>query len=176
MTAGVVLEGPSRVEVKRWLDETRGQWIDARHDGYARRYGVLHRRTLRLSEDGAVLQGEDRISPARKTAMAAGKSLAVRFHLHPAVRAKRDDATGQVVLTLPSGEQWRFEAAGRTVDLEDSIFFAVPGGARPTMQIALQASLAESEPIGWSFSRSRPTQHAAASGPDGRPNSAEPGG
>jgi uncharacterized heparinase superfamily protein len=173
VAAGVVLEGPSHVEVKRWLDDARDHWIDARHDGYARRYGALHRRTLRLADDGGALQGEDRILPARNTAMPTGKSLAVRFHLHPAVRAE-PAGTGHVVLILPSGEEWRFEAAGRAIDLEDSIFFAAPGGARPTMQIVLRGSLIENECVSWSFSRSK-LAGAAVSGADGRASPAQDG-
>lgn len=172
LAAGAVLEGPSRVEVKRWLDEAGSQCIDARHDGYARRYGAVHRRTLRLAGDGGALHGEDCILPAHKTAMPAGKSLAVRFHLHPALRAEPGAELGHAVLILPSGEEWRFEAAGRAIDLEESIFFAAPGGARPTIQIVLQANLTENERISWSFSRSKLTG-AAASEADGGPSPAQ---
>jgi uncharacterized heparinase superfamily protein len=167
--AGAVLEGPSLVEVKRWLDETGGQCIDALHDGYAKRYGALHRRALRLAEDGASLAGEDRIAPVRKSAPSAGKSLAVRFHLHPTVRAEFDADSGQVFLLSPSGEEWWFEAAGRPIILEESIFFAAPGGATTTTQIVLRSALTENECLNWSFTRSRSMEEAAASAADGPP-------
>jgi uncharacterized heparinase superfamily protein len=167
--AGAVLEGPSLVEVKRWLDETGGQCIDALHDGYARGYSALHRRALRLAEDGASLAGEDRVAPARKSALAAGKSLAVRFHLHPAVRAELDAESGQVFLKSPSGEEWWFEAAGRPINLEESIFFAAPGGAMATTQIVLRGALAENECLNWSFTRSTSMEEAAASRADDPP-------
>ena len=163
VAAGMVLEGPSRVDVKRRPDDGQGQSIDATHDGYARRYATLHRRILLLADDGASLSGEDRIAPARKTAMPPGKSLAVRFHLHPSVRADADAEAGRVLLTLPSGEEWRFEAEGRAISLEESIFFAAPGGARPTAQIVLQGKLAENECFNWSFRRSRAADDAASS-------------
>ena len=162
--AGAVLEGPSRVEVKRWLDEAGRQCIDARHDGYARSYGVLHRRILRLAGDGASLAGEDRIAPARKGAPPADKSLVVRFHLHPAVRAALDPDAGQVLLTSPSGEEWWFDGAGRPISLEESIFFAAPGGAIATTQIVLRGALAENECLNWSFARSERMDHAVAAG------------
>ncbi len=160
-TAGVVLEGPSRVEVKRESAEAGAQTIDARHDGYARRYGAVHRRVLRLAADGAGLRGEDWILPARKAAALPEKMLAVRFHLHPAVRAEMGGESGSIVLTLPSGEEWRFEATGSAIGLEESIFFAAPGGARPTTQIVLQTGVVENAPIRWSFRCSRPAGAAA---------------
>jgi uncharacterized heparinase superfamily protein len=167
IAAAVVLEGPSQVEVKRWLDEAGGQCIDALHNGYARRYAAVHRRILRLADDGASLSGEDRIDPARKTAMPDGKSLAVRFHLHPAVRIEPETEAGQVLLILPSGEEWRFNAEGCAINLEESIFFAGPSGATPTTQIVLRGKLIENECLKWSFSRSRPAEGGAASGSEG---------
>ena len=169
--AGAILEGPSLVEVKRWLDEAGGQCIDALHDGYSRRYGAVHRRVLRLAGDGASLAGEDRIAPARKSTPQAGKSLAVRFHLHPAVRAELDPDSGQVLLTSPSGEEWWFEGAGRPISLEESIFFAAPGGAIATTQIVLRGALAEDECLNWSFTRSMSMEDAAAAGSAGREQS-----
>ena len=161
IASGVILEGPSSVKVNRWLDDAQGQCIEAVHDGYARRYGALHRRTLRLAGDGASLSGEDRILRAGKTAIAPGKPIAVRFHLHPAVRAEPDQESGQVLLTLPSGETWRFEADKRPIDLDQSIFFAAPGAPRPTVQIVLQDALAENQHVAWSFSRAHPAIAAA---------------
>jgi uncharacterized heparinase superfamily protein len=172
IVAGMILEGPGRVELNRWLDEAQGQCLDALHDGYARRYGVLHRRTLRLAESGVGLSGEDRIVRAGKTAPPSGRQLAVRFHLHPGVRAEPGEGGTQVFLTLPSGEEWRFEADQRPIELEESIFFAAPGGPRPTVQIVLRENLVEDQRISWSFSRTRPVP--AVSGSDDRPGPAHP--
>jgi uncharacterized heparinase superfamily protein len=153
----VVVEGPSRVEASRRRD-VGGEAIDASHDGYARRYNALHRRGLRLANDGASLSGEDCIAAAGGGVMPEAKSVAVRFHLHPAVRAARDEDGRSVLLAAPSGEEWRFEAEGRPIDLEESIFFAAPGGARPTTQIVLGGTLAEGERFGWSFTRVSPSR------------------
>jgi uncharacterized heparinase superfamily protein len=175
LAAGAVLEGPSRVEVQRWLDEAQGQCVEGLHNGYAPRYAALHRRTLRLADDGASLLGEDIIAPTRKSVMPPGKSLAVRFHLHPAVRAEPDADAGHIRLMLPSGEEWRFKAEGRPIDLEESIFFAAPGGATATTQIVLRGKLIENECLSWSFSRSRPAEGALTPGPDAAPDGAPAG-
>jgi uncharacterized heparinase superfamily protein len=155
MASGLILDGPRRVDSNRWLDEAQGQCLEALHDGYARRYGVLHRRTLRLTADGADLSGEDCLVRAGKTAPPSGRPLAVRFHLHPGVRVEPDEDGAQVFLTTPSGDEWRFEADRRPIALEESIFFAAPGGPRPTTQIVLRESLVENQPIRWSFTRLR---------------------
>ena len=117
------------------LEEAGGQTIEARHDGYARRYGAIHRRVLRLRRRRRRAAGRrlDRVGAQIGGAPRenAGGAVSSPSHGARAIGA----GPGSVVLTLPSGEEWRFEFAGRAVTLEESIFFAAPGGARPTTQI-----------------------------------------
>jgi uncharacterized heparinase superfamily protein len=155
IAAGMIVDGPSDVKVTRSIDAAMDQSIEAVHDGYARNYGALHRRVLHLAGDGSSLTGEDRMVAARGVVMPAEKSLAVRFHLHPSVRVEPDAETGHVFLVLPSGEEWRFASDGLPVEVEESIFFAAPGGARPTVQLVLRAILAENETIRWFLDRAR---------------------
>lgn len=166
VVSGMIVDGPSPVKVDRWLDDRQGQCVEAAHDGYARRYGALHRRTLQLANDGASLFGEDRILVAGKMAIQEGKRLALRFHLHPAMQAESDQESGQIRLTSPSGEIWRFDADKRPVELEQSIFFAAPGAPRPTVQIVVQVALVEDQRVNWSFVRLQPAQASGSVGRD----------
>src|SRR5436309_1108617 len=56
---GSLGKGVSEVELVR--DDTAGSRIEASHDGYAKRYGLLHERRLNLTSDGRQLGGEDRL-------------------------------------------------------------------------------------------------------------------
>ena len=147
---GAVLQGPSDVTAKRSLDEN---WlrVEASHDGYAKSYGVLHHRTLVLGRDGRRLYGEDRLSSVGKPRAPGETPIAARFHLHPDIRAEAEE--GGTILVLPSGEQWLFEAGGRPIALEESIFFAAPGRPRRSTQMVVHAALADKEPIAWSLLR-----------------------
>jgi uncharacterized heparinase superfamily protein len=151
--ADMLVEGPTQVEATRSRDDSGGRSVEASHNGYARRYGIIHRRTLRLADDGDSLAGQDHITPARKRAPAYGKSLAVRFHLHPSARAELAADSASVKLVLPSGEEWRFAAERGAIGLEESIFFAAPGGAMLTNQIVLHGTVSESETLNWSLLR-----------------------
>ncbi len=60
---GSLGRGVGEVEMSR--DETAGICrVEATHDGYARRYGLIHERRLTLSPDGGQLSGEERLYPA----------------------------------------------------------------------------------------------------------------
>src|SRR5262249_56729272 len=73
------------------------------HDGYLARFGVIHRRVLMAAQDGSRLDGEDTLTPAPGGKIKGNEAdFAVRFHLHPAVKASRlSDARG-VMLVLPN--------------------------------------------------------------------------
>ena len=109
------------------------------HDGYLARFGVIHRRVLMVAHDGTRLDGEDTLSPAPGGRIKGNDTdYALRFHLHPSVKASRlSDARG-VMLVLPNRDVWTFEALDDKVDLEDSVFLAGNDGPRRTAQIVIR--------------------------------------
>ena len=58
-----------------------------------------------------------------------------------------------VVLDMPSGERFTFDAGGRDVSLEDSIFFAAPNGPRNSRQIVIDGRIEGDVTIGWTLAR-----------------------
>ncbi|MBN9582309.1 MAG: heparinase II/III family protein [Afipia sp.] len=148
-----ITSGPGHVEVFR---ETvaDGILLTASHDGYARQFGVVHQRTLMLSDDGMRLQGEDTLLSAQRSAKDRDDDYAIRFHLHPSVKVSRlSDARG-AMLVLPNREAWTFEALDDRVDIEDSVFLAGSDGPRRTSQIVIRQTRGDASGIRWSFTRS----------------------
>ena len=62
--------------------------LEASHDGYVSRFGLVHRRILILRDDGSELRGEDLLVPAGRKGKRGKVPYAIRFHLHPTVRAE----------------------------------------------------------------------------------------
>lgn len=104
---------------------------------------------------GARIDGEDTLSPLQGGRFKGGDAdFALRFHLHPAVKASRlSDARG-VMLVLPNRDVWTFEALDDKVDLEDSVFLAGNDGPRRTAQIVIRQDARQAPSIRWSFVRS----------------------
>ncbi|MHC2474858.1 putative heparinase superfamily protein [Bradyrhizobium elkanii] len=129
--------------------------LTASHDGYLSRFGVIHRRVLMVAQDGTRLEGEDSLSPAPGGRIKGSEAdFALRFHLHPSVKASRlSDARG-VMLVLPNRDVWTFEAMDDKVDLEDSVFLAGNDGPRRTSQIVIRQDARQAGTIRWSFVRS----------------------
>ena len=111
--------GPTDVQVSR-QERDNGVMLRLSHDGYADRFGVVHQRSLRLSTDGRRLDGEDVFVPAHGESLPArrGDSFAVRFHLHPGIKANRHSDGHRVLLVLPNRDVWTFDAYEERVELD----------------------------------------------------------
>lgn len=148
---GQIVDGPHHVAVAR-RDEPRATRLTASHDGYVAAFGVAHQRSLRLSADGARLEGEDRLIAAEGPDAALKPApYALRFHLHPAIEAQRVWDGAGVMLTLPDGAQMIFEARGLETELEESVAFAMPHGPTRALQIVVRGDIIGTPDVVWSL-------------------------
>ena len=143
-----LLGGPSKVESSR-EQLAQGWRVDARHDGYVKRFGILHERTLSLSPRGNVLSGVDRLLPAPGHVDRKSVSYAIRFHIHPDVRVSPNQGGG-FILKLPNGEGWRFRCSGSGA-IEESVYLGT-GSVRRTEQFVVSGSVKDTAvEVGWTF-------------------------
>jgi uncharacterized heparinase superfamily protein len=148
----LIARGPRHVAVTREQTD-EAVHIRAVHDGYAHRFGIVHQRTVVLAAARARLDGEDVFLPARGEALASdGKdAFAIRFHLHPSVRANRLSDGRGVMLTLPNKDVWTFSAPVDRVEIEESVHLAGRDGPRRTSQIVIHGHAHRTPRIPWSF-------------------------
>ena len=103
--------------------------LEASHDGYVARFGLVHRRVLILRDDGSELRGEDMLVPARGKGKRGKVPYAIRFHLGPGVEATLTDSKRGVHLALPDGSYWQFLSISGEVMVDESLW--VDGDGRP---------------------------------------------
>lgn len=141
---GKLGEGVREVEVdRRIIGGTRGgaTRLEASHDGYAGRFGLVHKRVLVLREDGTELVGEDVLLPASKRGKRGKVGYAIRFHLGPGIAARLSEDRKGAGMALPDGSHWQFRVAGEytgTLSIEDSLFVDAQGRPQPIQQLVLQ--------------------------------------
>jgi uncharacterized heparinase superfamily protein len=151
----LILAGPSNVPVERQDHNDDSVLLRASHDGYAKAFGAVHERTLLLAGDGTRLEGEDAFLPARGKSLPSGRddTFALRFHLHPAVKASRLSDGHGVMLILPSRQAWTFSAEDDEVHVEEGVYLAGPDGPRRTMQIVIYGHARQTPRVRWSFAQ-----------------------
>ena len=161
--------GPSDVQVAR-QERDDGVMLRPSHDGYADRFGVVHQRTLRLAPTAGASTARTCSSPAMARCLPAGRGddFAVRFHLHPPVKANRHTDGHGVMLVLPNQEVWTFDAYEERVELEESVYLAGPDGPRRAVQIVIHGHAREVPRVHWTFAHAH-GQHRAGRTPREEP-------
>lgn len=144
--------GPRHVPSER-LDTADTQAVTASHDGYLQRFGLIHHREIRLSEDGNLLGGVDRfLRPGKGPPRPGRDRVALRFHLHPEVELLRDKQ-GATVIHVPGGDYWTLHSPDLAPGVEESIFFAGPRGPRRSRQIVLAFHASALPAVRWWWMR-----------------------
>ena len=162
-----IVRGPTRVAVQRG-DAHGATVLSLGHNGYVERYRILHRREVTLSQSGDRLEGVDSFtSPSGGPANKGGKDFfAIRFHLHPDVKASVAEGGHAVAMVLPDGESWEFETDGPEVVIEESIMLSDRRGNRATEQVVIYGRVQQAAHVNWHLHRTavggrRPRQEAA---------------
>ena len=146
-----VMAGPSRVLCETASDAS-ASIVAASHDGYLRRFGLLHRRTLRLDAAGTRLEGRDTLGPEHGTLrLAHDVPFAVHFHLYPdCAPTPSADGIG-IDIELPNGARWCFTAEGGVLSIEESVFLATETGPRASRQIVIRGACFGESELQWSL-------------------------
>ncbi|HEX9964657.1 MAG TPA: heparinase II/III family protein [Allosphingosinicella sp.] len=150
---GSLGKGVSQVELAR--DSTAGVvMVEASHDGYVRRFGLVHQRQLTLAADGRELRGQDLLTLQGRRRRSEPIPFAVRFHLHPDVEAATT-ADGQGALLRVRGRTvWQFRCRGGRLAIEDSLWIDGDARLRETSQLVVGGeSPSDGTAIAWIFRR-----------------------
>ena len=131
-----------------------GVLLEASHDGYRRRFALIHSRRLYLSADGCRLEGRDRLDGLnQKVRLRKDLPLAIHFHLYPGVDCRIGDHANETELSLADGQRWRFTADGAALTVAESAYFAESAGPRRALQITLRTATFGEHEVNWAVER-----------------------
>jgi uncharacterized heparinase superfamily protein len=142
LVGGKLGSGVGEVEVDRRMLTAGGSTVatrlEASHDGYASRFGLVHRRILILRDDGTELRGEDLLVPAGRKGRRGKVPYALRFHLGPRVDVALAESGRGATLALPDSSYWQFLAVDHPLELEESLWVDGEGRPHPVQQLVMQ--------------------------------------
>jgi uncharacterized heparinase superfamily protein len=150
---GTLGRGVDEVELDREEAES-GSKLAVSHDGYVRRFGFTHSRSIALSVDGREVRGEDTLLPAPLRKKTKDAAFAVRFHLAPGVEVTPTaDAMG-ALLRIDGGALWQFRCRGGSLSVEPSLWVNSEGAYQQTQQLVIGGEAASGgATIGWVLKR-----------------------
>lgn len=150
---GRISRQPPTVECER-SEADGATWVDAHHDGYGEKFGLIHRRRFYLNASGGDLRGEDSLSPINGVAAAEPQPFAIRFHLHPCVQASLVMHGQAALFRLPDGSGWQLRAVGGSLAINPSVYFGADGERRRSEQAVIVGVCGvEGATVKWAINR-----------------------
>jgi uncharacterized heparinase superfamily protein len=153
LTDGSLGKGVDDVTIDRTEDNDASR-IEASHDGYVRSFGLIHKRSLMLGNDGKELRGADQLMPKGRKKIREAAPYAVRFHLAPGVEPTTTADGMGAILRSKGAPPWNFRCRGGNLAIEESLWIDGLGHPRRTSQLVIVGEVsALGGEIGWTFRR-----------------------
>ncbi|MEQ7874009.1 heparinase II/III family protein [Sphingomonas sp. ASV193] len=128
--------------------------LEASHDGYVRKFGLVHQRRLTLGNDGKELRGDDRLLPKGRRKIREAAPYAIRFHLAPGVEPTVTADGMGAILRSAGAPPWNFRCRGAMLQVEESLHVDGRGRIVPTYQLVVVGEVSGvGGDIGWQFRR-----------------------
>jgi uncharacterized heparinase superfamily protein len=144
------LAGPANAQAAL-ADQGENLRIKGSHDGYMADFGVSHSRQFLIAPHGSLISSEDKLSAPRGLQSPDGDLIAgfyaIRFHLHPSVRAELAADGGSAMLMLKNGESWRISSNAPETRIEESVVLADARGPQQTSQVVLGGGMGEAAEV-----------------------------
>jgi uncharacterized heparinase superfamily protein len=150
---GSLGKGVEDVAIERSEDNDASR-LEASHDGYARAFGLVHKRSLMLGNDGKELRGADQLQPRGRKKIRDAAAYAARFHLAPGVEVTITADGMGAILRSKGAPPWNFRCRGGQLTAEESLWVDGHGQPHGTMQLVIVGEVsALGGEIGWQFRR-----------------------
>ncbi|HZU51363.1 MAG TPA: heparinase II/III-family protein [Sphingomicrobium sp.] len=150
---GSLGKGVEDVAIDRSEDNDASR-IEASHDGYVRAFGLVHKRSLMLGNDGKELRGADQLTARGRKKIRESAPYAVRFHLAPGVEATITADGMGAILRSKGAPAWNFRCRGGNLISEESLWIDGRGRPHRTSQLVIVGEVsALGGEIGWTFRR-----------------------
>ena len=150
---GSLGKGVEDVAIERSEDNDASR-LEASHDGYVRAFGLVHKRSLMLGNDGKELRGADQLIARGRRKIRESAPFAARFHLARGVEVTLTADGMGAILRSGGAPPWNFRCRGGSLATEESLWIDGRGQPQTTVQLAVVGEVsALGGEIGWQFRR-----------------------
>ena len=151
---GTLGRGPSEVAVERSEGDDASR-LNATHDGYVRKFGMVHRRSLMLGNDGKELRGADQLEPKGRKRIREAAPFAIRFHLAREVEPTLTADGMGAILRSRGAPAWNFRCRAANLSIDESLVVDGRGQAQSSLQLVISSEVSSfGGEVAWQFRRS----------------------
>jgi len=113
------IENSLKIFNKNFVIEKNYWNISASHDGYSKRYGIVHQRQIEFFPEKNKFVGQDKLIKKKNF---KSSNFEIRFHLEPDTKVMKTQ-DGKSILIDIENEGWKFSAQGYNIDIETGLYF-----------------------------------------------------
>ena len=119
---------PSNLEIvqelkilKKEVVMEKNYWsICSSHDGYNKRYGIIHERKMEFFPENNKFIGSDKLLKKKNF---KASNFEIRFHLEPNVKIMKTQDGKSILISIDNNEGWKFTCQDYTIDIETGLYF-----------------------------------------------------
>ena len=109
-----------KVISKNYTDDKDFFLIAASHNGYERKFGCIHKRSIKISKKEDKIFGQDEIKKTKNYPNPL--NFFIRFHIYPNTKIVKTKGGNSVLISLSSGEGWLFQSGTNDLKIEKNVF------------------------------------------------------
>ena len=105
---------------KNYTENKEFYFISASHNGYEKKFGCIHKRSIKIFKNEDKIIGLDEIEKNKNYS----NSLIyfIRFHIYPEIKITKTKAGNSILISLSNGEGWLLESKKNNFVIEKNIF------------------------------------------------------
>ena len=144
------IENNLKILKKKTVMEKNYWNICASHDGYNKRYGIIHEREIEFFPENYKFIGQDKLLKKKNF---KSSNFEIRFHLEPNVKIMKTQ-DGKSILIDIENEGWKFTAHGYTIDIETGLYFGKKNSFTENQNLFISGiTQNENQIIKWEFEK-----------------------
>ena len=106
---------------KSYIEEKDFYSITASHNGYEKKFGYIHTRSIKILKKEDKIFGHDEL---KKTKNYSNPLIYfIRFHIYPNIKIVKTKAGNSILISLSNGEGWLLQNQTNSFQIEKDIFF-----------------------------------------------------
>ncbi len=139
------------IKSKKITTENEFDQIIASHDGYQKKFGIIHERKIKFLKKSKIFFGEDIITSSKKFEK---NKFGIRFHIYPGTKMVKTQDPNSILLRLDNGDGWRFNCQNHKVLIENGIYLGDKNKLKNNENIYISGTTDnEKKIIKWSFEK-----------------------
>ena len=117
--------GSSLIEKHKILQKTYSEndsfyYISASHNGYEKKFGHIHKRSIKVLKKDDKIFGSDELSKTKN--FSNSLIYFIRFHVYPNAKIVKTKSGNSVLIGLPNKEGWLLKCKTNSLEIEKNIF------------------------------------------------------